>query len=86
MLPLNMFENGRLRTNQVVEYADESNKYIVKVNEYVIGGNPTPYDYVREDIRRILINKDKLELLKSNYARMYNDAIQHNNAEIYWYE
>jgi hypothetical protein len=83
MLPLGMYENGRMRTNQVIEFTDETNRYIVKVHEYVIGGNPAPYEYVREDIRRIIINKNKLELLKSNYARMYNDAMQRNNAEVY---
>ncbi|HPE96462.1 MAG TPA: hypothetical protein PKX04_00750 [Chitinophagales bacterium] len=83
LLPLSLYENGRLRTNQVVEMADENNRYLVKVHEYVVGGNPAPFDYVREDIRRILINKQKLDVLKSNYARMYEDAMQRNNAEIY---
>ena len=78
-----LYENGRLRSNQVVEMADENNRYLVKVHEYVVGGNPAPFDYVREDIRRILINKQKLDVLKSNYARMYEDAMQRNNAEIY---
>jgi len=83
LLPLQLFQNGRLRTTAVTEFEDEKNRYIVKVHEYIIEGNYAPFDYVQEDIRKIIINRKKLDLLKANYNRMYSDALQRNNAQIY---
>jgi uncharacterized protein YeeX (DUF496 family) len=83
LLPLGMYEGGKLRGAAVSEFEDEKNRYIVTVHEYILAGNYSPYDYVAEDIRKIIINKKKLALLKSNYNRMYTDAMQHNNAQIY---
>lgn len=83
MLPLDLYGNGRLRTTGVVEYADDNNRYIVKVQEYILQGNYAPFDYVQEDIRRIIINRNKIDLLKKNYNSMYSDAMQRNNAQLY---
>ena len=83
LLPLAMSEGGRLRTQGIVEYEDEVQRYIAKVHAFHTTGSLPPFAYVQEDIRDILINKQKLELLRENYARMFDDAMQRNHAEIY---
>ena len=61
--------------------ANENNRYLVKVHEYG-GRKPCSFRLCAGDIRRILINKQKLDVLKKQ-LRMYEDAMQRNNAEIY---
>ena len=81
LLPLSLYENGRLRTNQVVRWQTKTTDTSLKYTN--MWWAETLLSIMWEDIRRILINKQKLDVLKSNYARMYEDAMQRNNAEIY---
>lgn len=83
LLPYKMYGNGQFRTKGPVKYADSLSTYYVKVEDFYLAGNIAPFDYYKEGIKDIIINKRKLELLKNTYQRIYSDGLQRNNAEIY---
>lgn len=83
IFPMYVFENGKLRSTQTIESKDEQNRYLIKVYTYLTAGTPAPYEYVKEDIRRIMINKRKIALLKRNYQKIKSEAFRINDAEIY---
>ena len=83
LLPLAMYSNGRFRTNGVVEYEDETNYYIVTVDAWHAAGTIGSYEYNKNAIGDIIINKRKMELLKNNQMNMVEQGLKRNNAEIY---
>lgn len=83
MLPLQLFENNRLRNPGIAEYADETGNYIVKVNIFKPEGSAAPYEYVKNDIRQTIIGERKMAILKKNYQDMYMDGMKKEHAEIY---
>lgn len=83
ILPFTLFEDNKFRTTQLIESKDDEYRYLVKVHSFETQGAQAPYEYVREDIRRIMINKRKMLLLKKNYQKIISEAMRINNAEIY---
>lgn len=83
ILPVQLFENNKLREMGMAEYADESNKYIVTVHSVRNSGTIAPFEFVKNDIRQMIIGKRKMQILKNNYQNMYLDGLKKENAEIY---
>jgi hypothetical protein len=83
ILPLDMYANGKFRTYGLVDYVDENKRYIVKVDKYFVAGGLGPFEYYRNIIGDIIINKRKLTLLKNNQQKMYQEGLKRNNAEIF---
>ncbi len=72
-----------LRNNQYVETSDDTHLYYLKIEEYRISDNTSPLEFVKNDIRNILINKRKVELAKKLEEDIYARAIQNNEIEVY---
>jgi hypothetical protein len=72
-----------LRTGHIAEVEDSNYLYFLKVNEYKEKGSVAPLNHIREDLRFMLINKRKQQLLASAYEKIYQDAIKENYFELY---
>jgi len=83
MLPLEIFDNNRLRNAGIVEHTDENNKYIVKVHASRQAGTLAPFEYVRKDVMQVITGKRKMAMLKQNYQQMYSEGFKQGNAEIF---
>ncbi|MFN0275616.1 MAG: hypothetical protein ACKVPJ_07720 [Chitinophagales bacterium] len=83
ILPLQMFDNNQLHTSGTVEYADETNKYIVRVHALRNAGTLSPFEYVKGDVLQIIIGRRKMDMLKENYQNMYSEGLKQDNAEIF---
>ncbi len=72
-----------LRNNRYIESKDEQFKYYLKIEEYRISDNISPLEFVREDIRNIIINKRKVELAQQLEENIYETAKKNNGFEIF---
>ena len=81
LLPYNMYAEGKFRTKGPVVYKDSLNKFFVKVEDYYIAGTIAPFEYYREAVKDIIINKRKMELINNTYQQIYLEGIKRNNAE-----
>lgn len=72
-----------LKTNPYYETNDADFLYFIKVNEYKISDNVSPLEFVKEDIRNILLNKRKVELARALEDEVYENAVKQKNFEIY---
>jgi hypothetical protein len=63
---------------------DENFTYMVYVKEYLNTGDQAPVDLVKDDIRSLILNKRKLELLKKMRKDIYTDAIRKKNVEYFY--
>jgi hypothetical protein len=71
-----------LRANPYYETSDDSYLYYLKVEEYRISDNVSPLEFVKDDIRNIILNKRKVELAKRLEDDVYTQAQQQKEFEI----
>lgn len=72
-----------LKKNKIAQESDENNIFLLKVLEYKISDQISPLEFVKERIRSIVINKRKVELLKSLEQGVYDQANENGDFEIY---
>lgn len=72
-----------LKWNKYYETSDSSSVYLVTINEYRLIGSIAPFEYVRNDIKRIIWNSRRIDFIKNLENGIYNDAIRENEFKIY---
>jgi hypothetical protein len=72
-----------LKAKPYYETSDDNYLYFLKVVEYRISDNISPLEFVKDDIRNIILNKRKVELAKELEDEVYNHAISENEFEIF---
>lgn len=65
-----------LRTNKYVEVADSSFCYFLNIQEYLLSGSETPFEYAEPQIIELLTNQKKIEFLKTFEEELYKNAIK----------
>lgn len=76
-------EEALLRRSPYYETTDSANIYIVNFREYKLRQTEAPLDYVKEDIKRIIWNKRRIEFLQNLENGIYNDGLKQNNFKIF---
>jgi hypothetical protein len=72
-----------LKTNPFYETSDTDFLYFLKIDDYKISDNVSPLEFVKEDIRNILLNKRKVELARTLEDEVYENAVKQKNFEIF---
>jgi len=72
-----------LRTYSYYETSDNEFLYFLKVDGYKISDSESPIDFVRSDIKNIILNKRKVELSKKLEDEIYENAVRNKQFEIY---
>lgn len=72
-----------LKSNKFVETSDDDFLYFLNIEEYKISDNISPLEYVKDDIRNIIINKRKVDLATKLEEEVYDKALENNEFEIY---
>jgi hypothetical protein len=72
-----------LKTNPYYETSDGEFLYFLKVDAYQISDNISPLEFVKEDIRNVLLNKRKVELARALEDEVYENAVKQQNFEIF---
>ncbi|MBN1113024.1 MAG: hypothetical protein JXA53_08945 [Bacteroidales bacterium] len=69
--------------NSFIEQADSTFLYFVDIKDFMKKGELSPLNFVQDDIRSIIIEKRKLQLLKNLENNIYKDAVKHNKFTIF---
>ncbi len=72
-----------LRSNRSIEAQDSAFHYFVLIRDFKLKGDNIPLDFLKNDIKTILLNKKKIDMLNVLENELFNDALNHNNAEIF---
>jgi len=72
-----------LKQTKFTEVSDSLNTYYLKLDEYKISDEISPMEFVKDQVKDILINKRKIELAKQLEQQVYNKAIENNEVEIF---
>jgi len=66
-----------------VEVSDSLNNYFLNIKGFKIRNSVSPLSFEKENIRNIILNKRKLELISKMKQDVYNDAANSKKIEIY---
>jgi hypothetical protein len=72
-----------LRNNKFIELEDSTDLYLVNIREMKIRESLSPLSFVKDDIRVLIVNKRKLDLIKEMEKAVYEEALEKNEFEIY---
>jgi hypothetical protein len=76
-------EDNFLKRNTYFESSDSHSVYLVSIRDYRVRSTVAPFEYVREDIKRIIWNTRRFDFIKSLENGIYNEALKANNFKIY---
>lgn len=76
-------EEDFLKRNTFFETSDSSSVYMLSIRDYRLRAALAPFEYVKDDIKRIIWNSRRVELIESLGNGIYNDAIKENGFKIY---
>lgn len=72
-----------LQNNRYVEVSDSTNSYFLNIKGFKIRNSISPLSFEKENIKNIILNKRKLQLISKMKEEVYNDAANNNKIEIY---
>lgn len=71
-----------LKKNQYIEVNDSSYYYLVAIHDYMLRNEQAPEEYVREDIKSLILNSRKIDFLKDLENKVYQEGINRNSFKI----
>ena len=72
-----------LLNNRFVEVSDSANIYFLSIKGFKIRATISPLGFEVNNIKNMIINKRKLELITKMKEDIYNEALNENKAEIF---
>ncbi|MBN2347400.1 MAG: hypothetical protein JXJ22_01100 [Bacteroidales bacterium] len=74
---------NQLQYRKYFESQDSLYYYFLKIKEYQLTSMPAPLSFVKSDIKSIILNKRKIQLIKQVESNVYNDALNRGYFNIY---
>lgn len=72
-----------LQNNRFVEVGDSTNLYFLNIKGFKIRNSRSPLSFEKENIKNIILNKRKLQLINKMKEDIYNEAFNSNDIETY---
>jgi len=76
-------EDNFLKRNTFFETSDSTSEYLVSIRDYRLRASLAPFEYVRDDIKRIIWNSRRFEFLQTLENGIFNEALKENSFKIY---
>jgi len=72
-----------LERNRFVESTDMNYYYIVCIRDYRLSGKVSPIEYVQNDIRNLILSKQKIDFLKQIEKDIYKEGLDNNKVKLF---
>ncbi len=72
-----------LERNRFIESTDMNYYYLVCIRDYRLAGQVSPVEYVQNDIRNLILSKQKMEFLKQIEKDVYKEGIEKNKVKLF---
>ena len=82
-LPPGTLSLEQLQRGTRLDRSDEEFRYLLAVDEVVPAQRTAPYDYVRDQVRTMLLHQRRSKLLEARKEDMYQRALRQNDVQIY---
>lgn len=83
-IPMKLYDKEAfLQNNRHIEVQDSVFSYYVNINGFMTKNSISPLSFEKENIKSIIINKRKVELIKKMREDVYNEAVKNKSFEVY---
>ncbi len=72
-----------LRQNDSYEMSDSTWYYFISIHDYKLKNELAPMEYVKDNIKNLILNRRKIEFLKQVENNVYNEGIRKNTFKIF---
>ncbi len=72
-----------LASNRAVELKDDQFVYFVAIREYKLRNSVAPFEYIRGQVKTIIMNNRRNDFLQELEDDIYNEAIRDNTLKVY---
>jgi hypothetical protein len=69
--------------NRIIQIADTDNTYYLGIKGYMIKNSISPLSFERDNIKKIVLNKRKMDLVEKMKLNSFEQAQVHNDVELY---
>lgn len=76
-------EENFLKRNSFFETSDSLSVYLVSIRDYRLRSSVAPFEYVKNDIKRIILNSRRFDFIQVLENGLYNEALKENNFQIF---
>ncbi len=81
--PFRDLEKGRLlKNNRFTETSDQQNVYLLVVKEFRLASQAAPLEFIKPQIRDILMNRRKVKMIQELEKKVYEDGQKSKSFEI----
>ena len=63
-------------TNKFIEQKDDKYYYFLNISGYLHAGDIAPFEYVKLNVKEILVNQKKIDFLRKTEDELYNKALK----------
>lgn len=83
-IPIETYDQeAYLKSNRTIETKDENFYYLINIKDFKIRESTSPISFEKENIKNIIINKRKLELVQNMHKEAFDQAVKNNDFKIY---
>lgn len=83
-IPMKLYDKEAfLQNNRVIETQDSTYLYFVNIKGFMTKNSASPLSFEKENIKSMLINKRKVELIKKMREDIYSEGVKNKTVEIY---
>ncbi len=72
-----------LRQNDIYEMSDSTYYYFISIHDYKLKNELAPLEYVKDNIKNLILNRRKIEFLKQVENSVYTEGIRNNTFKIF---
>ena len=72
-----------LTRNSAVELSDGKLLYFINIREYMLRNSVAPFDYIRGQVKTIILNNRRNDFLQKLEDGIYNEALRDNSLRVY---
>jgi len=72
-----------LQQNKWIELEDSNYYYLVSIQDFKLKNEEAPMEYVKDNIKNLILNRRKIEFLKQLEDNVYKEGIRKNKFKIY---
>lgn len=83
-VPINTYnQEAYLQNHRSIEITEDDHIYFVNFSDFKIKDGASPLSFEKENIRQIIINKRKLNIIEKMRDEVFQSALENNDFEIY---
>jgi hypothetical protein len=76
-------EDSFLKRTKFYESTDSSYYYLISIRDYRLRSTTAPFEYVKDDIKRMIWNNRRIEFIQELENGIYNDALKENKFRVF---